>query len=91
MNEGIAGNCLVVDSMGPNAMARFERDVLTISGVRYLIVLEGESDIGNAPELTAAQLIDAYRTMIGLAHAKGILVFGDAATIRRIACRQPRS
>jgi lysophospholipase L1-like esterase len=76
VNEGIAGNCLVVDCMGPNAMARFERDVLTISGVRYLIVLEGESDIGNAPELTAAQLIDAYRTMIGLAHAKGILVFG---------------
>jgi len=76
VNEGIAGNCVVVDCMGPSAMARFERDVLSISGVKYLIVLEGGSDIGNAPELTPAKLIDAYRTMVGLAHAKGILVFG---------------
>jgi lysophospholipase L1-like esterase len=76
VNEGIAGNCLVVDCMGPRAIARFARDVLTISGVKYLIVLEGGSDIGNSPELTATKLIDAYRTMIGLAHAQGILVFG---------------
>jgi hypothetical protein len=51
VNEGIAGNCTVVDCMGPSSLARFERDVLTISGVKYLIVLAGGSDIGNAPEL----------------------------------------
>jgi lysophospholipase L1-like esterase len=76
VNEGIAGNCLVIDCMGPSVLARFGRDVLTVSGVKYLIVLAGGSDIGNAPALTAAKLIDAYRTMIALAHAKGILVFG---------------
>ena len=75
-NEGVAGNCVVVDCMGPSAAARFNRDVLTVSGVKYLIILEGVSDIGNAPGLTAAQLIEAYRTMLGFAHAKGILVFG---------------
>jgi hypothetical protein len=30
----------------PNALARFDRDVLSQSGVKYLIILEGINDIG---------------------------------------------
>ncbi len=41
LNEGIGGNRLLRDSLGPNALARFDRDVLVQSGVRWLIVLEG--------------------------------------------------
>lgn len=46
LNEGIGGNRLLLDGLGPNALARFDRDVLAQPGVRYLIVQEGINDIG---------------------------------------------
>lgn len=46
LNEGISGNRLLHDVAGPSALARFDRDVLSQDGVRYLIVLEGINDIG---------------------------------------------
>lgn len=46
LNEGISGNRLLHDVAGPSALARFNRDVLSQDGVRYLIVLEGINDIG---------------------------------------------
>jgi lysophospholipase L1-like esterase len=76
VNAGIAGNCVLMDCVGPNAIARFQRDVLQVAGAKYLIVLAGVTDIGNAPGLSAAQLTDAYRRMAALAHAANILVFG---------------
>ena len=42
LNEGIAGNRLLHDVIGPNALARFDRDVLTQTGVTHVIVLLGE-------------------------------------------------
>jgi lysophospholipase L1-like esterase len=52
-NAGIAGNRLLHDAQGNlgtafgvNALARFNRDVLSQPGVRYLIVLLGVNDIG---------------------------------------------
>ncbi len=41
LNQGIGGNHLLTDGLGPNALARFDRDVLAQTGVRYLIVLGG--------------------------------------------------
>lgn len=76
VNKGIAGNCVVMECMGPSAIERFNRDVLGVSNVRYLVILEGLNDIGNAPNLTVNQLTDAYRSMITLAHAQGISVYG---------------
>jgi lysophospholipase L1-like esterase len=76
VNAGIAGNCVLIDCLGPDGLARFKRDVLQVAGVRYLIILEGVNDIGNAPDLAPAQLIEAYRQMVALAHAQKILVFG---------------
>lgn len=46
LNAGIGGNRLLLDGLGPNALARFDRDVLAAPGVRYLIVMEGINDIG---------------------------------------------
>jgi|HubBroStandDraft_2_1064218.scaffolds.fasta_scaffold06448_6 hypothetical protein len=45
-NQGIGGNHLLTDGLGPNALARFDRDVLVPAGVRWLIVFEGINDIG---------------------------------------------
>ena len=38
LNEGMAGNRLLHDSLGPNALARFDRDVLAQTGVTHVIV-----------------------------------------------------
>lgn len=90
LNAGTGGNRLVLDGLGPNALARFDRDVLAQAGVRYLIVLEGINDIGSATRLapiSAAQhtvlvhqMIGAYQQIILRAHAHGITVIGGTIT-----------
>ena len=87
LNEGISGNRLLYDGAGPNAVARFDRDLLAQSGVKYLIVLEAINDIGRIPKagdpestVTAANLIFAYSQMITRAHQYGIKVYGATLT-----------
>jgi lysophospholipase L1-like esterase len=86
LNKGIGGNRLLADGLGPNALARFDRDVLTPSGVRDVIVLEGINDLGTltrTSEVAEAQhqdlvrrMIGAYRQIVLRAHAHGIRVIG---------------
>ncbi|MBZ4191984.1 SGNH/GDSL hydrolase family protein [Niabella beijingensis] len=81
LNLGIGGNCVLRGGLGPTALARFERDILSQSGVKYLLILEGINDIGgikNADEVPeiAQQLIAAYALMADKAHAKGMKVYG---------------
>jgi lysophospholipase L1-like esterase len=84
LNEGIGGNRLIHDMTGPNALARFDRDVLEQSGVRWIIVLEGINDIGNRVNAAARHeviptpqdLIAAYQQIILRAHAHHIRVYG---------------
>jgi lysophospholipase L1-like esterase len=84
LNDGIGGNRLLRDSLGPNALARFDRDVLAQPGVRWLIVLEGINDIGTRVSAkakgesaaTADDLIGAYEQIIARAHARDIRVYG---------------
>ena len=45
-NQGIGGNHLLTDGLGPNALARFDRDVLAPAGVKWVIVFEGVNDLG---------------------------------------------
>lgn len=77
LNAGIGGNCVLSQCLGPSALSRFERDVLNQYGVRWLIILEGINDIGNSQGSGIAdRLIDAYKQMITMAHARGIYVYG---------------
>jgi lysophospholipase L1-like esterase len=46
LNEGISGNRILRDGTGTNALARFDRDVLGLPGVKWLMLLEGINDIG---------------------------------------------
>ena len=50
LNHGLGGNRLLSNGLGPNALARLERDVLAQPGVKWLIVLAGINDIGARPE-----------------------------------------
>ena len=89
LNAGISGNRILTDVRGPNALARFDRDVLTQSGVAYVIILEGINDFGfseldpsNWPpsmqltDVSAAELITGISQMIVRARGRGLKVFG---------------
>ncbi|MFF4535607.1 GDSL-type esterase/lipase family protein [Streptomyces aureus] len=81
LNAGIAGNRLLLDGRGPNALARLDADVLSRAGVRALIVLEGVNDIkGNPEQSDPGALEDAYRLVVRRAHARGIRVVGGTIT-----------
>jgi lysophospholipase L1-like esterase len=75
LNHGLGGNRLLNDGLGPNALARLDRDVLAQPGVRWLIVLEGINDLGTR-SATARDLIVAYEQIILRAHARDIKVYG---------------
>ena len=86
LNEGIGGNHLLTDGVGPNVLARVERDVLAQPGARWVIVFEGINDLGGLERTgTATQkdrdalvqrMTGAYEQVIARAHARGMKVFG---------------
>jgi lysophospholipase L1-like esterase len=77
LNEGIGGNCVLRGGLGPTAVSRFDRDVLSPSGVRWLIVLEGVNDISGSHDASVAtNLIVAYGQIIDQAHARRLRVYG---------------
>jgi lysophospholipase L1-like esterase len=80
-NAAISGNRLLATGAGPAALARLDRDVLSLPNIRYLVVLEGVNDIGSAtrdkrPIPSADTVIGAYRQIIVRAHDKGVRVIG---------------
>jgi lysophospholipase L1-like esterase len=77
LNQGIGGTNLIGTS-GTAAQARFDRDVLGQSGVRYAIVYDGVNDIGNGASF--ASLKAAYDDLISRAHGKGLLIYGATIT-----------
>ena len=46
VNQGIGGNRVLHDGRGAKALARFDRDVLSVPNVSHVIFLEGINDIG---------------------------------------------
>lgn len=86
LNQGIGGNHMLTDGLGPNALARFDRDVLAQSGARYVILLEGVNDLGGltrAGEVSQEEhdalvhrILAAYDQIVLRAHARGIKVIG---------------
>jgi len=77
LNEGIAGNRILTDVIGPNALSRFDRDVLALNGVTHVILLEGINDLGLAADdqlPTAADIVAGHRQLVARAHAHGIKV-----------------
>lgn len=87
LNEGISAGRVLQDGYGPSALARFDRDVLSQSDVRYLVILEGINDVGRTDQpnkpgdvVTTKQLIIAMEQMIERAHAHGIKAYGATLT-----------
>ena len=93
VNEGISGNRLLHNVIGPDALSRFDRDVISQAHVEFVTVLLGINDVGfpaisvpNSPppfgsqNVTSDQMIQAYRQLIARAHAKGIKIIGATLT-----------
>jgi lysophospholipase L1-like esterase len=86
VNAGISGNQVLRDASGVGMLARLDRDVLTESGVKWVIVLEGINDIGNlgrnppGATVTADEITWAYRQIIDRAHTAGVKVIGATLT-----------
>ena len=86
LNHGIGGNHLLTDGLGPNALARFDRDVLAQTGSKYVILLEGVNDLGGLERVHEAsqeehdalvrRILAAYEQIVVRAHARGIRVIG---------------
>lgn len=88
-NAGISGNRVLHElspNFGENLLARFERDVLALSNVSHIILLEGINDIGMSASLaphqavSAGQIIAGYQQVIARAKARGIKVIGATLT-----------
>lgn len=86
LNAGIGGNRLRLDGIGPNILARLDRDVLTTPGVTHLIVVAGVNDLGTltreAPATPAQhralveEMIGVLRQVVTRARGRGIKVIG---------------
>jgi len=78
-NGGIGGN-RVLSGGSPNALARFDRDVLAQPGVTHVIFTEGINDIRitaqNPNSIPLADLIAGHKQIIERAHAAGLKIIG---------------
>jgi lysophospholipase L1-like esterase len=82
VNQGISGNQVLRDGAGISALARFDRDVLSRPGVKWVVLLEGINDINirgrvEGPNaLTSDDLIAGYRQLIERCHLYRIKIAG---------------
>jgi lysophospholipase L1-like esterase len=84
-NLGLSGNRILNDGVAQNALARFDRDVLSQPSLSYLIVQEGLNDIGDGfldplQVVSANDIIRGLNQLIQRAHEQGIKVYGATLT-----------
>lgn len=85
VNSGIGGNRILRDNDsgqigGPSAMARFQRDVLNVPGVKTVILMEGINDIQWTGETNPDRIAAGMRVLVSAAKARGIRVVGATMT-----------
>lgn len=78
-NGGIGGN-RVLSGGSPNALARFDRDVLAQPGVTHVIFTEGINDIRITPQnptpVSLEELIAGHKQIIERARGAGLRIIG---------------
>jgi lysophospholipase L1-like esterase len=84
VNQGISGNRLLRDEVGEHALARFDRDVLSIPGLTHVLVHFGMNDLGlpgmsGEPPATADALTEGFKALAHRAHKADLKIL--AATI----------
>jgi lysophospholipase L1-like esterase len=84
VNQGIAGNRVLHDEVGEHALARFDRDVLSIPGLSHVLVHFGINDLGlpgmsGEPPVTSDVLIEGFKALAHRAQLAELKIL--AATI----------
>lgn len=84
LNAGISGARLLTDGMGSNALARFDRDILSLPALRSIVALIGINDIawpgtafdpyGERPDVERLQ--QGFRQLRQRAQLRGVRFFG---------------
>ena len=91
VNAGISGNRVLHDlpeaQFGPAAVARFDRDVLSVPGAHIVILMESINDIGHPgsadlldQKVSAEDITTGMRQIADRAHAHGIRILGATLT-----------
>lgn len=87
LNLGIAGNRVLNSVIGPNALSRFDRDVISRPGVTHVILLQGINDIGlpgliglPEQEVSVEQITAGYQQLIQRARSNDIKIIGSTLT-----------
>lgn len=85
VNAGMGSNRLLHDTPSTNALSRFDRDVLSVPGVKAVVVMLGINDIQyshrNPREAVgAAEMIAALTQLVDRAHAANIRIYGGTIT-----------
>jgi lysophospholipase L1-like esterase len=89
INQGISGARVLRDRMGDNALARFDRDVLSHPHADTVVLMMGINDIGwpgtllvpkGEPAPSAEDVIAGYRQLIARAHARDMRILGATLT-----------
>ncbi len=89
VNEGISGARILRDRMGDNALARFDRDVLSQPQADTVVLMMGINDIGwpatvltpkNEAAPAADDIIGGYKQLIARAHEHGLRIIGATLT-----------
>ena len=86
LNLGLGGNRLLLNGLGPNGLARFDRDVLNRPGAAHVIVLLGVNDLGTLSrdegaeqrdyDDLVARMLAVYEQMIVRARERDIRIIG---------------
>ena len=88
VNMGISGNRVLNDQAGQSALARFDRDVLAVPGVAYVIVFEGVNDLGTSFGQFAGPFAEVFKNMVPAHKASAeALIAGYQQLIRRAHSR----
>ena len=89
VNQGISGARVLRDRMGDNALARFDRDVLSQPHADTVVLMMGINDIGwpdtilvpqGEPAPSAEDIIAGYEQLIARAHGKGLRIIAATLT-----------
>jgi lysophospholipase L1-like esterase len=88
INMGISGNRVLREGAGSSALARFDRDVLSRPGARWVLLMEGINDIGfsaiqglpASEKVTAQEIIAGQRMLIARARLHGLKIIGATLT-----------
>jgi lysophospholipase L1-like esterase len=88
LNAGISGNRVLGDGAGVSALARFDRDVLSASGVKTVVVFEGVNDLGIAyGNFGTGPLAERFKSLAGKKVSTEDMIAGYRQLIARAHAR----